>query len=151
MKDNVLFKRKINEPHICITDSLLDINLANNRLTSVPESVLFLKNLLSLNLSYNAIEGNTAWELQSVRLRTLDLSHNNLEEFPEMLLQNVMENLVEFSIAFNRLSRLPSESFINAKRLEKVILIMVLMRMMMVLMQLNRGLKAEKDLYTYFL
>uniref|UniRef100_A0A0N5A8T2 TIR domain-containing protein n=1 Tax=Syphacia muris TaxID=451379 RepID=A0A0N5A8T2_9BILA len=103
-----------------LPDSLMELNIANNQLSSVPQSVYTLQNLQYLNLSYNEISITTQQQLNCSRLQILDLSHNNLADFPDNFVGSVSNSLAEFFVAFNHIKRLSNGSLSKFIALEKL-------------------------------
>jgi Leucine-rich repeat (LRR) protein len=88
---------------------LNEINLSNNLITTIPESISTYKQLHALNLSHNRISALPVAFKHLKRLRILNLSSNQFQIFPEIILE--LAGLEELSIGFNRLKQLPENFF----------------------------------------
>jgi Leucine-rich repeat (LRR) protein len=85
--------------------NLLDANLSNNYLTSLPPSFSCLK-LQRLNLSSNKFEYIPYAVLQISTLTSLDVSHNRLLVLPYGL-SNLKLSLAELNFAYNNIIEVP--------------------------------------------
>ncbi|KAL7543225.1 hypothetical protein ACHAXR_012530 [Thalassiosira sp. AJA248-18] len=87
--------------------TLLHLEMSNNQLTSIPESIGNLVLLQTLNVSLNQIENIDGAIGKCIRLRRLNVAKNRIESFPAEI-GNCM--LLEDIIASdNRLNSLPKE------------------------------------------
>ncbi|KAJ3449384.1 hypothetical protein M0812_05531 [Anaeramoeba flamelloides] len=91
-----------------LTDSLIELNLSNNKFTSIPLLVTNLKNLKCLNL-----EGNNISEIYNrhihklTQLEEMNVSKNNLQSMGDDLF-NYLTNLKKLLIHENKLRLLPN-------------------------------------------
>jgi Leucine-rich repeat (LRR) protein len=87
-------------------ESLLEINLSKNNLSSIPKSILNLKLLKKLNLSHNKFQKllDFIGKLQS--LEFLDLSNNELTALPDSICN--LKSLKYLNLSDNLLRELPS-------------------------------------------
>lgn len=89
-------------------DFLQVLNLANNRISSIPESISHLRNLISLDFSGNQLVEIPESFSQLKKLTRLNLSRNQLSEIPESLSQ--LKNLTWFDLSSNRLAKFPESA-----------------------------------------
>ena len=83
-------------------DNLETIILHHNQITSLPESFGNLSSLFSLNLGYNTLSSfNVDGEYNFPHLNTLDLQWNNISTFP---IVSTFPNLVTINLSGNTLS-----------------------------------------------
>ncbi|XP_046660905.1 leucine-rich repeat-containing protein 40-like isoform X2 [Homalodisca vitripennis] len=83
----------------CITK----LNLSNNNLSSLPQTLCQLKNLEELNLSFNEFYCvPNSWKVLH-KLKVLKLSHNRFSD-PPSCLELGMEHLVHLDLSYNKIS-----------------------------------------------
>jgi GTPase SAR1 family protein len=82
------------------------LNLNNNRLSTLPESISTLTNLNVLDLENNQLTTLPESISTLTNLNTLNLSYNQLTTLPESI--STLTNLKELNLTDNRLSTLPS-------------------------------------------
>ena len=82
------------------------LNLRNNKLKSLPEKIgLMATNLSRIELSNNKLESLPATFAALVKIKRLDLEHNCIERLPENL--DLLYNCEVLNVSCNRLTRLP--------------------------------------------
>ena len=92
---------------------LVEINLMENQLTSVPPELFQQRHLKTLLLSHNDLSrlpesDNLNQSLYDCpRLRTVDLDWNHLQTLPEDFCRGVGQSLEELNLVHNRLTDLP--------------------------------------------
>ena len=80
-----LFLSKIHESWLLHIKSWVEyFNLSNNKLTSLPETLIDLKMVVSLNLSHNKLKIVPSQIFSLISLRYLNLSSNAIAELPEI-------------------------------------------------------------------
>ena len=87
--------------------SLLHLNMSNNQLTSIPESIGNLVLLQTLDVSHNQIESIDAAIGKCIRLRRLNVATNRIEALPAEIGNCVL--LEEIIASDNQLKSLPQE------------------------------------------
>lgn len=87
--------------------SLITIELSNNRLVQLPHEISFLKNLKNLYVKNNALDDlSLPKDLDQLKqLEVINLGGNHLKQFPYQLFQ--MLNLKEIYLGSNEISFLP--------------------------------------------
>ena len=85
--------------------NLTSLNLSNNSLTSLPESIEQLTNLTSLSLSSNSLTSLPESIRQLTNLISLDLSNNSLTVLSESI--GRLTNLTSLHLGANKLTELP--------------------------------------------
>ena len=112
-------------------NKLTKLNLSNNRLTYLPDTIVTLESLTQLNARENQIE-TLPNHLGDLPLKVLDLSHNKITKLPSTLLRNrsiwflncadnplkSLEGLIKFGVVHRQLAdcyfgknQLTSEAF----------------------------------------
>jgi len=92
------------------------LNLSNQQLTKVPESVYNQTNLEELNVSNNQLTGALASQIGQLKnLRILNMSNNQLTGVPAEVGQ--LQNLQILDLSNNQLTGLPNE-LANLKKLQ---------------------------------
>lgn len=89
------------------SNTLISLEMKNNQLTSLPESIGSLIMLQSLDVSLNQIESIDGGIGQCVRLRRLNVSKNRIEALPTEIGSCIL--LEEIIASDNRLTSLPQE------------------------------------------
>ena len=98
--------------------SVTSLNLSNQSLVKVPDTVFNQTELEHLNLSNNELEGSLPAEVRLLsNLKSLNLSHNNFTGVPAEIGQ--LANLEVLDLSFNKLTGLPYE-FKNLANLQKL-------------------------------
>lgn len=103
-----------------LSESVIDLNAACNRLSIIPATVANLPNLISLNLSSNSIDASTPFPLSRSEIEVLDLSYNRFESIPTSLIDNCSPTLTHLNLCFNRIEQIPPNAFSNFTRLQTV-------------------------------
>jgi internalin A len=85
--------------------NLTFLDLSGNQLNTLPESISQSTNLTSLDLASNQLSTLPKWISQLTNLAFLDLSGNQLNTLPESISQ--LTNLTSLDLASNQLSTLP--------------------------------------------
>ena len=98
--------------------SILDLRLDNNRLTSVPDrSLRHLMELRTLNLDLNRItEIPRNSFITLINLRKLSMSDNELSDVKKIeseAFRGIGHNLMELDLSFNKMKKLPDHTFAN--------------------------------------
>ena len=88
--------------------NVVDLNLKNNKLQSIPPELLMLPKLTTLNLSSNQINHLPNVKKWPIDLQTLNLEDNCLRDFPENVDGLLIKNL---NIAGNQLNCIPNSIF----------------------------------------
>ena len=70
---------------ISLLQSLVNLDISWNELSSIPEFVFKLPNLRFLNISHNHLTLNSPLIAKLPQLVSLDLSYNDLSEFPDSM------------------------------------------------------------------
>lgn len=84
------------------------LDLSNQGLTAVPQSVFNEVSLTSLNVSYNDLTGALPAEIRHLQnLRVLNASHNRMTGVPAEIGQ--LQNLETLDLSYNQLTGLPLE------------------------------------------
>ena len=113
-------------PHYSLVP-IVDMNLSENHLTSVPKELFKMSHLRLLNLSHNDLTQlplpETSHEVVYCcpKLRKLDLDWNSLKTLPEELCRGLGKSLEELSLVQNQLSELPPGLWVMRK-LKKLVL-----------------------------
>lgn len=119
LKHLILFNNQIRSISDLISDTLVSLDLSNNRLTNLqPTMLVALPSLTTINLSKNhRISLHTKQgDVGSVSLRRIDLSYCNmdnieLEGFPALTTVNLKGNMIR---------QLSSDSFLNSRMIENL-------------------------------
>lgn len=129
---------------ILLNPSLRSLRLANNRISTIRQSLGFYTDLELLDLSHNALTGLDQRQLESQKvlrqlnvshngilqlevhsfhglkqLQVLDLSHNELTVIQDGPL-SVLDQLVELDLSYNRIERLSDACFVSLTRLRSL-------------------------------
>ncbi len=84
------------------------LDMTNDALTKVPNSVFEQTKVESLNLSHNVLSGSLQGEIRLLQnLKTLDLSYNNFTGVPAEVGQ--LKKLETLNLSYNKLTGLPHE------------------------------------------
>ena len=81
------------------------INMANNSLSSIPQSTENMKSLTYLNLSHNSFVIFPSAALHIISLVRLDLGYNQIETFPETILETA--SLRHLNVTHNHIKSFP--------------------------------------------
>ncbi len=92
----------------------LELDLSDNQLSTLPESITNLSNLTGLDLSDNQLSTLPESITNFSNLTELNLRYNQLSTLPESI--NNISNLTELNLSYNQLSTLP-ESITNLSNL----------------------------------
>uniref|UniRef100_A0A1B6GXZ4 Leucine-rich repeat protein soc-2 homolog n=1 Tax=Cuerna arida TaxID=1464854 RepID=A0A1B6GXZ4_9HEMI len=93
-----------------LSNCITKLNLSNNNLSSLPQTLCQLKNLEELNLSFNEFDNvPDSWKVLH-KLKVLKLSHNRFSD-PPPCLELGMEHLVHLDLSHNKIS-----SFVNSPK-----------------------------------
>ncbi|CAD5205815.1 unnamed protein product [Bursaphelenchus okinawaensis] len=101
-----------------LPESLLYLNLADNRLETIPVTVANLENLVSLNLSHNEIDMKTPFLLFSQVIEILDFSYNRFTTLPTPIFDRSVDTLKTLVLSGNELNSLEIGAFGNYSRLQ---------------------------------
>ncbi|CAD5207748.1 unnamed protein product [Bursaphelenchus xylophilus] len=101
-----------------LPDSLLYLNLADNRLETIPVTVANLENLVSLNFSRNEIDMRTPFQLFSQVIEILDFSYNRFNTLPTAVFERSVDTLKTLILVGNEISTLEIGGFGNYSRLQ---------------------------------
>lgn len=110
---------------ILILDSLLHINLAQNKLTTIPATVANLLSLISLNISENLIDSKTPFSLLSNSIETIDLSKNQFTEIPLRLVRESMDTILKLNLASNAIDQIKPFELQNFSHIKEVIFVIL--------------------------
>ena len=91
---------------ISLLQSLVNLDISWNELSSIPEFVFKLPNLRFLNISHNHLNLISPLIAKLPQLVSLDLSYNDLSEFPDSM--GSLLNLQSLSLNSNRIAIVPS-------------------------------------------
>ena len=95
---------------IFINYQVIKLNLSNNELVEVPESIVALPKLQELLLSYNLISNLPSnW---SLNLQILDIAHNELTDLPDTVQGPALHTL---NLSSNKFTAIPVCVFSFAK------------------------------------
>ena len=97
--------------------NLVSLHLSHNLFSEIPPQVYELASLKILNFSKNTLEGISNKLGNLNQLKSLDLSHNNLKELPDNL--GKLKGLKGLSLDYNNITYLP-ESVKNLKELKRL-------------------------------
>lgn len=90
------------------------LTLSHNEVTTFPESILTLVNLVRLNLSWNKLSSiPKSISLSLGRLQVLDISHNAFVEFPKCILK--LNTLVELYLQDNSIEEIRNDILLLEK------------------------------------
>jgi len=107
-------------PSFSCAQKLTYLDVSNNRLDQLDHAELGdLRGLLKLNLANNRLKSLPTYFANYTLLRTLTVSSNFLEKFPSFLCD--LENLVDLDLSFNLISTLP-DNIGNLRSLEKFVI-----------------------------
>lgn len=87
-------------------DDATTLNLSEQGLTELPESVLRLPNLIHLNIKGNELTTLPEWIIELNQLRVLEVSYNQLAHLPNSLMH--LTRLSMLAISSNELKQLPA-------------------------------------------
>lgn len=94
--------------------SLERLNLSRNKIRNLPKSIGSLSSLKTLDLSRNNIQEIPQSVFKLTSLKWLDLSHNNIKEIPESIVN--LESLTELTLNRNNIKDIPDsiKPFLNS-------------------------------------
>ena len=96
-----------------ITQSLLVLDLSNNKLEQFPSIIGYFKNLKILNLTCNKIKDiNCISNMVFENLEKFLIDDNQISEIPQNVLFRTMPNVVTFTISNNYLRDIPTDVFL---------------------------------------
>jgi Leucine-rich repeat (LRR) protein len=95
--------------------NIYTLDLTDNQLTSLPESIGQLKNLIYLDLSCNQLTSLPESIGQLKNLTNLDLGNNQLTSAPGFISQ--LKNLTHLNLTRNQITSLPPQSIAQLKNL----------------------------------
>ncbi|MGB3493322.1 MAG: leucine-rich repeat domain-containing protein, partial [Elainellaceae cyanobacterium] len=85
--------------------NLTELDLSNNQIEEIPECIAQLQNLTKLDLRDNQIKEIPECIAQLQNLTKLDLGENQIKEIPECIAQ--LQNLTELSLGENQINEIP--------------------------------------------
>ena len=98
---------------INITQSLLVLDLSNNKLEQFPSIIGYFKNLKILNLTCNQIKDiNCISNMVFENMEKFLIDDNQISEIPQNVLFRTMPNVVTFTISNNYLRDIPTDVFL---------------------------------------
>jgi adenylate cyclase len=107
-------------PSLCRATKLTYLDVSNNRIDQLEHAELdSLHGLLKMNLANNRLKSLPPYFGAYQALRSLNISSNFLEKFPPFLCD--LQSLVELDLSFNGIGKLPEEIG-NLKNLEKFLI-----------------------------
>ncbi|XP_005103106.1 internalin A [Aplysia californica] len=99
--------------------SLINLDLDENVMTTIPESISKLPNLYSLDLSNNKIKSVADFEFPS-SLDYLKISDNDLEVIPLLQFSNNMSKLTDLDLLGNPIKTIADDAFSNLHELNNL-------------------------------
>ena len=99
---------------------ITEINISENQLGSVPMELFQMPSLKVLRLSHNAltelpVSKNLSANFYKSKLVKIDLDWNHIQELPDDLFCGVASSLVELSVQYNKLEKLPPGLWVMPK------------------------------------
>ena len=109
--DNLSYPGLVKTLHVPLVP-VTEVNISENQLRCVPIELFQMQNLRVLRLSHNALTElpscpNLQDNMYTSQLVKIDLDWNFLQDLPEELFRGVARSLVELSVQYNQLQRLP--------------------------------------------
>ncbi|XP_054000596.1 leucine-rich repeat protein SHOC-2-like [Hylaeus anthracinus] len=108
IENQLLLNNQFSSLSINVTKCSLDLvqlNLSENRLSNLPNSLHLLKKLVYLNLDYNQLTSIPDIICELTSLKTLKASHNRIKDVTNNL--ETLSNLEDLDLSFNELTNLP--------------------------------------------
>ncbi|KAH7718050.1 leucine Rich Repeat family protein, partial [Aphelenchoides avenae] len=103
----------VHEAAFASVASLMDLDLSYNSLVHIPQETFtpFAKSLKSLNMEENDLHALPVALKQLKAMEKLNVNSNKLTGLDKDIVAGFKANLTELFVAFNRLSRIPSDIF----------------------------------------
>ncbi len=101
-------------------DRVLNLDLSNQNLTTLPKEIFKFKNLGYINLSNNNFKSFPTELLSFTKLKFIDLSHNQIDYLPSEI--GEFQNLSRLILNNNLLTEIPEE-ITKLKNLELLLLV----------------------------